>query len=776
MPAWFIHMNVAKKTIHDLNYNPRVTSIFNRIGPPAKIITDIATGNPAYFALGSIGPDLFVFLPDFKPPLGPPVYNIMKFMQGFYDEIEPYIKAYEDSLGPVVDHGLDIASALSGGLLQTLTDTASLFIYKCVTSLEEFAVAQYDWFSILGSGVPSGYDEQTFFWSDMLHYRKTFEFGARLWQNANTDQERAYALGWMTHLGTDVVGHSFVNQKCGGPFRLHSLRHHLIENHMDAYVYDREFGSQPMYRSLCGAAQHLWIAFRDDGARLPGSHADFLKPHTRPIFDPKDKQAMKDAWDINSDLPEGIKDLLIKTLQDVYPDLPKPHQTKGSEEQCADHPAILSNGYPKQSDVDVTDFYVAEIPNHGDIETAYFYLYHYVKMITTDYYKMQPPSAPPVFPWPDFPSPPGSPFGDGSSDIGLTIWEVLLAIVSWLLFIAECLLWLLAALAAGILGPLTWPARELVYQYVQLPMYNAWLSMHWVLSFTGYATPLPQEISRSLHTLGVGFPDMWKQLLAELNDPTGGLLGDLPLQGTEPSGVDRDEVYPRDVVSDPQSSIPTIPSAIVTLFDNDEGCSEFTRPWLFPIFDNSGRRVPTEYPRIGAAASPYRSGQDAYDLMMFTPGDGQFMADLEDEIKSGSANQTVNIVTAGLKNNKHLGDPSEYSAYVIAKLTRDKPDKIVNFNLDADRGYGFQCWDWLRFEKYLAAPAAYQDGNKSMNSEHIYHVPCQAGSGWDDEDILANQPLPKTPFTKHNPYEQDNYMRPVKIRFIDREVKFLYEP
>ena len=29
----------------------------------------------------------------------------------------------------------------------------------------------------------------------------------------------AFALGYMTHVGTDTVAHSFVNAQCGGPFR-----------------------------------------------------------------------------------------------------------------------------------------------------------------------------------------------------------------------------------------------------------------------------------------------------------------------------------------------------------------------------------------------------------------------------------------------------------------------------------------------------------------------------------------------------------------------------
>lgn len=792
MPSWFIHMNVARKAINGLSGNPRVASILGANGPSASDIAKIAHDNPSYAALGAIGPDFFVFLPDFKPlsqNLDNPIFKIMKFLEGFYDKIDPYIAAYEDTLGPQVDAAGAMANSASGGLLNTISGVSQEVTKIFITALEDFVSEQYDWFGILGSGVPAGFDEQTYFWSDMLHYRKTYEFAARLWQNAKTDQEKAYALGWMTHLGTDVVGHSFVNQKCGGPYRLHWQRHHLIENHMDAHVYDREFGSQPMYQSLCGAAQHLWIAFDDNGSPLPPSHVtppspkitsggglttSFFKPQDRPTFDPTDKQATKDAWDVDSYLPEGLKNLLIDTLKQVYPDLPPTHQPPLSKEQCADHPSILATGgYPDRNDGGTTDYYVTQLPNHGDLETAYFYLYKYVKMTTTDFYTMQPPEAPPVFPWPPFPSPPGTPAGDGSSDGGLDFWDVVLDILAWLLFILECIAWLPTAIAAGVLGPLTFPLRDAVYQFIEIPLYNAWLSLHWALAITGYAIPLPGEITPALHKLGVGFNDNWTMLDAELNDLSGGLLGTAATVGTEPSGSNVDKAYPRDVVTDPKSSIPAIPSQVLSLFDNSEGVSEFTRPWRWPLKDNDGDLIFTEGPTIGGASSPFHSGQDAFVLMQDQPGNNTFRTNLEN---AKNAADTVSHVHAGLSERQHLGDPSDYSAYVMAQLTRkdvlEKPsgDKVrfANFNLDADRGYGFLCWDWLRANKVLAAPGVYQDSGKTVaNSKHIYHAPVRAGSGWSSDDILTGQPAPLP--AQHDPYKANP---DVIIRYIDKEDRF----
>ena len=122
----------------------------------------------------------------------------------------------------------DEIGALTGGLseqLSALFSEASSFLMDFVLVL---ITRQYDIFGLLSSGVPQGFDEQTFFWSDMLHYRKTYEFAHELWKSATTDAQKAFALGWMTHLATDVTGHCFVNEKCGGPYRLHWQRHHLV--------------------------------------------------------------------------------------------------------------------------------------------------------------------------------------------------------------------------------------------------------------------------------------------------------------------------------------------------------------------------------------------------------------------------------------------------------------------------------------------------------------------------------------------------------------------
>ena len=240
MPGWYIHMDAARKSLGALAANGGAAPIFASNGPSAAQISNIARKHPAYAALGAIGPDIFFLLPDFKPPVGSMLYGAANTIREIYTWWDDnFLGPWEKEIGPIADNLSDEVDAVTGGLASQLSAIMSRAFGFLLDTVLVMVVRQYDVFSFLGSGVPEGYDEQAFFWSDMLHYRKTYEFAAHLWKKA-TDMGRedfqAFALGWMSHVATDVAGHCFVNEKSGGPYRLHWQRHHLVENHMDAKV------------------------------------------------------------------------------------------------------------------------------------------------------------------------------------------------------------------------------------------------------------------------------------------------------------------------------------------------------------------------------------------------------------------------------------------------------------------------------------------------------------------------------------------------------------
>jgi hypothetical protein len=218
--------------------------------------------------------------------------------------------------------------------------------------------------------------------------------------------------------------------------------------------------------------------------------------------------------------------------------------------------------------------------------------------------------------------------------------------------------------------------------------------------------------------------------------------------------------YPRDVVVDPANLTTTIVNFILSLgtpAGNGEFPSEFTRPWRFPQQDNEGDPVNIERP--ATAPGPFVAGQDANTLFGATPGSVQAREDFQ---KAQSEEDTIRLLRTYLPLGQHLGDPQDYAAYVIAQLTRDEIDwkTTGNFNLDADRGYAYLCWDWARDRERMGVPAAFDDQGPDPRKQRAYAEPVKPGFGWDPKDIRA---------PTSSAFNPDDPNASVRIRYIDRE-------
>lgn len=770
MPGWYIHMNVARKSLAQLESNPTAAEIFGDNGPDAVTISDIAKANPAYVALGAIGPDIFFLLPDFKPWPGNMLWNLASFIREFYTAWDDnFLGPYEKAMLGVGNTAADEINALTGGLKQTLEGIFNQGGALLKDTVENLILHQFDFFGLLTSGVPAGFDEQTFFWSDMLHYRETYRFGATLWQRASLEPDltlrarfQAFALGWISHLATDVTGHPFVNQKAGGPYRLHWQRHHLVENHMDALVYNTDHGSQAIYDQMANSALHLWLAFNPDGS----SRVDTFKPEPNPTYPPgensQDVTARHAVWDYDSDIPDELAGFIADTLKAVFdPNLVPPLNAdpNGMIACCPTIIGTLDGRVPLET---------GGFAEKADIIGAYWWLYRYVKWTTTDFYKIRRPIAPSVAVIPAFPSPPGS--GDADPGPGATdddsafanVLELLLALLAWVIYLGEVAAYLPTLLSGIIAGTVTYPLREALYEFVELPLYNAWLAIHTYMAMTGYVMPMPGEINMGLTTLGMSVADGWAVTVAALGDPDGGLTP--ATLSTDPSGLSA-TVYPKDVLLDPPNAISTIFAAIKSGGTAPVQLpSEFTRPWRWPAKDNEGNTVNVEMP--SSAPGPYVTGMDATALFGAMPGSTAARTQFE-----GSCNEaeTIRLALSLLGLGQHLGDPQDYTAYLVAKLTRNNPDDVANFNLDSDRGYAYLCWDWVRLRDAWSMPAVFLgnsdgSGNLTPVSQHLYPTPFKPGYGWVSADQIGAQLTAE--FNPDDPQAQ------VSIRYIGREPKF----
>lgn len=788
MPESFIHWEAFRQGINSLeeafNSLEKSYSKFSKTGSSADELKKIVIENPQYAALGAVAPDIFALLPDFKPNSGKLIRDFVDTATSLYEKLdstflEPYEKWLEPN-GKYLDEELNALFPGFDELNQIAKEYNDFLKYMAAVMLTQIENIFGD---CVNSGVTSGYDELTFFWSDMIHYRKTFEFPRRLWENANgengfaaNDCFKAFALGWMSHVATDVTGHCYVNQKCGGPFRTHMQRHHLIENHMDSYVY-RDFckkypypNGTDLYQELSCSAQHLWISFDEK------HQASLFDLGSRPQYNPADNMDAKafldrkEKWDADSEMPDDLTEFIYASIAGDNETGKKgffDDSLVGTQGQWAGHPTILVDqntdlGYPSKE-------WISKI---------YGFFFKYIKMTTTDYYtSIKLPDSPKVVIIPDFPQPPGT-SDDGilGEDEGKddendrSIWKdvlnLLLAIFAYIEYVGEVLLWLPSVISGIILGLGTYLPRLLIYELVEIPLYNAWLALHWYMCMTGYLTPTNIEISDGLVKLGVSTEDVWSDIWAALDDPMGGLNEHRPPTGTDPTGYTGDDNYPKDMVLDPSGTIKNLlfmASDVLNLpispCSKYEQPSEFLRPWRWPGNDNDGHTVPVEHG--GVIASPYIALQDA--TILVDPGfkgdsDVRYMFECaENEFETIDLNHFLPEINT-------LGAPPDYTAYVIHWLTRDDPGKIPNFNLDSDRGYGYKCWDWVRSDSVDAAPMI-----GSMKYSHLmenkYKAPLNPGSGWCDEDLL--EPLPST---ENRPKMHDKNDT-VRIRYIDCQDK-----
>jgi Zinc dependent phospholipase C len=713
MPSWYVHIEAAAETLDLLN---------NALPPGSPLTATEATqfhtaghDHRNYLAAGALGPDLFFLLPDFKGDISTGLLKLVRFALGAWDVADAaFIEPWEKWMTPVLDDANQLASGISGGMLGEIGEVHTLVAAALTNLAEGLATQMGDLFGLLTSGTQAGFEDSAFFWSDMFHYRKTYTFARTLYKNAlqademKTDpaepsrvpKQQAFALGWISHCATDVAGHPFTNAKTGGPFRTHWQRHHVVENHMDGLVYKLKHGIDPMacYSSLDTSALHFRLAFQQDTdpmmpADVPTNRDWFPGSWTYPNYlqgehlaDRNDRAA---TFDVDSEpLPDHICELLLRTMQEVYGG---PNDMDGPQVLSWDGP----NGRPT----------VQMLKDMFDL------VYRYVKMSTSAGLSPRMPLASAeVITDHDLPRPPGAmddTTGANPNDThDITVLDVLLAILAFALWFVELTIWLVTILPALLNDLLTWPTRELIHELLVVPAWSFYMASRSNLVMQGFLLPKPEEISMGLVVLGMGAKGPLLQLRADLDDLMG-FAAEVPL--TEPSGLDAttrgaplgystDPAYPRAMITDL-----TPPFWDGAPLDGSLGPSEFVAPWRYPDDNMAGRRNGWEAPRTHVG--PYVQGDNAAVLMGGMKGTDQARAEYE----AARTPQQTEAASSELlaMTDANLGDPINYGAYLMGQLTgtwtsptvyagHDDARPLPDFNLDADRGYAYQCWDYVR--------------------------------------------------------------------------------
>jgi hypothetical protein len=699
-----------------------------------------------YLALGSLGPDLFYLLPDFKNTTGQVIRQVVQWALDVWEVVDgEFVSKWEKWIDPISTNNSQLASQLTGGLSTQLAQVLDELTSAIMSAFKGLLAEMGDWFGVLTSGVPQGFGDDAFYWSDMFHYRKTYQFPFVLFQQAQaalaaaaTDDERkdaqarvAFAVGWMSHCATDVTGHPFTNAKSGGPYRNHWQRHHLVENHMDSENYvARHPGS--LYAEYGTSALHFRLAFRhrNDAPYNGRDDAPAYDYWTGfPAYDNGDgptPTANRHAFfDLDTGpLPDHLIGGILDAMRDVY---------------GADGPHILLQD-PPFSATDPGTGQPDGRPNADAMAQMWEITYRYLKMTSSDAISLRLPPPPSVFTDHSFPTPPGgggsgidddpSRGADVDDDDSFNLLDLLLALFAWIVYLAQVVVWLLTVLPGLIIDIATFPAREVIYWAVIVPAWNLYLLARRALVMSGFAMPKPAEISQGLTTLGnEGSFDIG----SALDSPIGLGVGMRPI--TEPSGrlfptdaLGLDHAYPRGIVRDLPSAIsrPDLVGALgltsplryaADAPSQEFKASEWIAPWRYPLTNQAGVGVAQE--GLPTHVGPYVVGSNSTVLLSGMTGDNGARAELE---KAGSPQDTAAVLNARLPANQHLGAPIDYGLYLVGRMAKEVGNKdfgVPDFNLDSDRGYAWHCWDWDRSD----VPCL-PDINPAFGENYGYPKPC----------------------------------------------------
>jgi hypothetical protein len=768
---------------------------------------------PKFTSVGAIGPDLFFFLQDYNN-IAIPCDEIMLAMSLLYylddqkrldnpydglltilaevsdtwagilrfivklDQIwQKFLKVWNATIGPILDKAGQVIDDLTGGLLSTLGDAFTELKNDLLQLAEEELLTEGDVFGWFSLKMRSGFDEQAFLWSDMTHYRRTnvvperlIAYARDMLQSADAltrehgEQLLAFALGWVCHVGTDVISHSFVNEQCGGPFRTHWQRHHVIENHMDAWNYkctqtgalpaDDFVAYQPSYPSVADSALYFAVQIPqgiDDLADVNAKQGDLRQP----LPDGTDRSSedkRTELLDTDGELPLWLAEKIVQALIEVYAD-PKEGGNPDVQGHLAEgqvpHPRNL-NGQVFQDGLHLSDALIGKwleilgIDNVGlaledlrkiiapdppqnipegfplpwEVMATYRFMLSWFKrqyVATADMDKPQRPTifTPPASDLTDFGPPDFSGVSQSDDPVSKTC-SAILALLDWLFKTLEHAAQLLYDLAKTVASAGSLPARAGIYYGIILPAWEAAENMRMVLVHLGYVIPQseqfwddgelkrPNEIDEELIRLGHTVDSAFQSALAAAWDPLGNLDSD-------PSLVN---VGVRDVMAAPTPWLPVrvgkgekpAPFGARSAGDVDE----FQRPWAYPDRTNNPDpnkagnylegplSIPGPYPSETMPDALFSVTNAASNTARVQYQQAGCPADTDLLSKAWVRHQAQNqFGEANFDGSNPLGDPVVFSSYLIGQIAHN-PAFVSSFNLDADRGFGYLCWDWLR--------------------------------------------------------------------------------
>lgn len=306
MPTSGTHITIVQRLASEPKYKPL-------LGDPDPMLpeTDPEALKMRFACLGAVGPDIFYALADYGGDLQDLESTLVKIAGTFN-----CLSKLSEGLNRWVKQ---TANAPTQGVLDSLMAQSALISGVINESILSLFTAGVNLWPVFEPARQKDVPREGWFWADYLHYVRSGKFvGTLLKLSQNNPFLHAYSLGYLTHYVTDTVGHPYVNQVVGAPWRLAWQRHHLMENFQDAYVWDRWHVPSPSPPPPSAAEQPLDVVVSAANTMGMGAPMTYARLHDwinigSPGVDPVDTIVEAVCMQIQ----QGLFDIGI--LEDIDP-------------------------------------------------------------------------------------------------------------------------------------------------------------------------------------------------------------------------------------------------------------------------------------------------------------------------------------------------------------------------------------------------------------------------------------------------------------------------
>ena len=798
MPGFFTHIYTSRRVAEYLLQGefpdwPGTDGVLD--GYDARTCGTIMQKWEKFTHLGAIGPDMFYYSQDWNNNILGPVSDelmlafavyyfldtegetdyeilltilaeansqladLLRFMIKLQKIWQALVDGWNATVGPLIADINNITDDLTGGVLSEFGVVMDELKTALKAIAEQELVTFKDIFGNLNTCLQKGYGEKLFLWSDMSHYRRPSALCQSFVKQANllaqqardlaasgdqkqadqitdrSEQFLAFALGYMTHLGTDTVAHSFVNAQCGGPFRNHPQRHHVIENHIDSWNYSQtapdgrlipdKWGVTDDYPDLSMSA--LWFAIQqtpDDPCGLQ-----------RPVGPFADDDARTKALDKDGEMPDWMANAIVAAMMDCYQDPDEhPQIYQGEAFQSAIDEGLLTrifndltgDGLTKpfhdllEAIAPAPPFPVRKgFPLPWEIKTTYKILYTFFRIFYNGNWELEKPQKPDFIIFPPasdvenlFQPPDLS--GVDFSNPALDVCEAIIALFEAAIKEIEAAVQLIGDIIKMLASPGSYPIRLALYELAMF-VWDLITKTHEILAHTGFFAPhpatfypggelrLPNEIDIPMITMGGTVDSAFRAALASAFDPFGNIDADQDVIGVGHSV--KDPNYPYYTVLRWQT-------------DGTETNYEYRRPWAWPSespvqqangpdtlrltptetynpFQSFGEGPDTSFKPLSGSPYPLGTMPDVFFRLNGKVDPAVRLAYEQAQTPWDTDQLNIEYLARRDLEFSPLGDPIPFSAHLISQLANDT-GYSTQFNLDSDRAFAYLTWDWVR--------------------------------------------------------------------------------